>query len=32
MMMGKIKSYQQKPKLVNRQAAKKIVDALEKVV
>ncbi len=32
MMMGKIKSYQQKPNLVNRQAAKKIVDALEKMV
>jgi len=32
MMMEKIKSYQQKPNLVNRQAAKKIVDALEKMV
>lgn len=32
MMMRKIKSYQQKPNLVNRQAAKKIVDALEKMV
>ncbi len=32
MMMEKIKNYQQKPNLVNRQAAKKIVDALEKMV
>jgi len=32
MMMKKIKSYRQKPNLVNRQAARKIVDALEKMV